>query len=149
QENHPALMEAEQHAGDTALRHVAAYLPQPPAERPAQRHADRPGKFHVLDVFADDLPIGPIKALEPFPHRHAAGRKLVKGGGKSLHVFSRTNVSKMVRNRKGKRAGQSPTGAGSTQIPFTIWGRCAAAYVLTPPARHTCRPCVETSPSRS
>jgi hypothetical protein len=63
QKHHPALMNAEQHSRDSALRQIAAHFPQPPAERPAQWHADRPGEFHVLDVFADDLPVDPQKAL--------------------------------------------------------------------------------------
>jgi hypothetical protein len=56
-QNHPPIMDAEQHATDATLCKLAAYFPKSSAERPAQRHADRPAEFHEFYVFTDDLPV--------------------------------------------------------------------------------------------
>src|SRR5262249_7251612 len=64
----------------------------PFSERPAERHSDRPGKLHVLDVFADDLSIRGIEAFQPFTNRFSTGRKCVEPGGKPLHVVILTQV---------------------------------------------------------
>src|SRR4051794_38780493 len=66
QQDHPALIDAKQHASDAALRQAAPDFPKARAQRPHQRHADRPGKLHVLDVLANDLSVGGIKAPDPF-----------------------------------------------------------------------------------
>src|SRR5262249_45959588 len=85
-QDHPAFVDAKQHAADTALGDVAADFPQSVAEGTAQRHADRPVELDVLDVLPDDLPIRIVQAPEPFTNGLAAGGQLVEGSGQALHV---------------------------------------------------------------
>src|SRR5947208_14688783 len=84
QQHHLAVLLAEQHPRDTALRERAAHFPQSPAQWPAQRHADRPSKLDVLNVLADDLAVVVRKAVEPFADGFAARRQGVEKGGKSF-----------------------------------------------------------------
>src|SRR5437764_12475112 len=67
QKYHSAVMNAEHHASDPTLLQTATHFPESFAKHPTQRHADRPRKFHVLDVFADNFAILAIKCFEPFP----------------------------------------------------------------------------------
>src|ERR1043166_7469043 len=103
QQNHAPLDDTEQHAGNAALRQVAADLPQARPERPNERHPDRPGELHVLDVLANDFPVGYIKAPEPFTDWDMPRRQFVKESGKALHDPLMSGlVSKMVRACKLK-----------------------------------------------
>jgi hypothetical protein len=105
QQHHPSLVNAKQNASNAATRQVAANFPQPLAHRPAERHADRPGKLDVLDVFTNDLSIFTAQCLEPITDRFSARRQLIEGSRQSLHAFpSNISVSKLVRigNRKIK-----------------------------------------------
>ena len=66
------LGDAKYDACDTALRYLASYFPKPATKRPDQRHPDRPGELHILDVLADDLAIGWVEAFEPLADRFSA-----------------------------------------------------------------------------
>jgi len=71
-------------AGNSALQQVARHFSQPFAQRAAERHADRPGEFHVFDVLADDLSIvaiireqAPARSAERKRQRAVASRFLL------------------------------------------------------------------------
>jgi hypothetical protein len=70
----------EQHSRDASARVLTADFPQAVAERTAQWHPDRPGKLHVFDVLADDLPLGIIQRLQPIAHWLSAGWQCVEKG---------------------------------------------------------------------
>src|SRR5258708_1094524 len=78
-------MDGEQHAADTALGKLTTHFPKSIAQRPAQRHADRPTELNVFYVLSDDLPILFALALEPFANRLGRGGQFIEGRGKSLH----------------------------------------------------------------
>jgi hypothetical protein len=65
-------MDAKNHARDAALRYVTANFPKAFAQRPDQRHSDRPGILHVLDILADDPAILFIERFKPFPNWFSA-----------------------------------------------------------------------------
>jgi hypothetical protein len=73
QQHHSTLIHAKQHAGGPAIRDLTAHFPQAAPNGATERHADRPGELDVLDVFANDLAIGPIECLQPFPDRRTTG----------------------------------------------------------------------------
>ena len=51
------------------MRKTAPHFPKGIAERANKRHTDRPRKFDILDILADHLPVGQVKALQSLPGR--------------------------------------------------------------------------------
>jgi hypothetical protein len=60
QQDHLAGMDAKQHSGNPLARDITADLVQAAAERPANRHTDRPAEFHCLDILANQAAIFPV-----------------------------------------------------------------------------------------
>src|SRR5258708_5855866 len=64
-----SLLDTEDHACNAATCQPASYFPQFMAQRPDQRHPDRPGELNVFNILADGFSVLQIKALQPFAHR--------------------------------------------------------------------------------
>jgi hypothetical protein len=67
-QNHALLLYAENNSSNSTMQLAAPYFPQLAPERTDQRHANRPRKLDVLDVFADHFPVFGLKTLQPFAH---------------------------------------------------------------------------------
>jgi len=72
EQDHAPFGDAKNHAGDAAVREVAAHLPKPAAQWPAQRHAHRPAKFDDSNVEPDDAVIRFRQGFQPLPDRFDA-----------------------------------------------------------------------------
>src|SRR5580658_3218831 len=69
QQHHTSLLDTEDHADNAAPCQPASYFPQFVAQRPDQRHPDRPRKLSIFNVLADGFPVLQIEALQLFAHR--------------------------------------------------------------------------------
>jgi hypothetical protein len=58
EQDHSAFrIDVKQNPRDTILRQSRPYFMYPIAQRPADRHADRPPKLHRFDILTDPLPV--------------------------------------------------------------------------------------------
>lgn len=81
EKRHVASRDAKQHTGNAAPREAASNFPKSITQTAAQRHADRPRKFHVFDVFADYDAVCLCQFQKPVANRLAARRKCKKIAG--------------------------------------------------------------------
>ena len=79
------------------MRQPAADFPYIPTEGSHQRHADRPRKLDILDIFADDPTIGVVQALQPFPHWFAPRIGVIKPCWQPFETCVHQSVSILVR----------------------------------------------------
>jgi len=81
-------MDTKQHTCETTTFKLAANLPESFPQCSTKRHPNRPGKLHILDVFADNLSIFVRKKFQPLPNWFTSRGYLIKGSGQSFHMFS-------------------------------------------------------------
>lgn len=72
-------------AFDPAITRCGPNLPQPLAERPAYRHADRPAKFNHGNIPPHDPAIIVCQGQQPVPNRLRAVPLSVEHGGQLFH----------------------------------------------------------------
>ena len=120
-----AIVEPEQHPGNATIRQGRTRLPQTIAQRPADRHADRPAKLYFRQIAAEDALIFSRQFGQPFPNRLAPARGSPEPQRDALLLIGHIDfVSNLVRPVKAaghgpRMASHSDTVTAEAMVPIS------------------------------
>lgn len=80
QQDHPAIVQHEEHSGDPVGCQAATHLPEARSKGSAGRHTDWPAIFDGSDVIADRPPVFNRQGFDELPDRLCPLRRPIKRG---------------------------------------------------------------------
>src|SRR5487761_535135 len=87
QEDHPIVVNTEEHSGDSVGWKVCSHLEKSLSHGSTYRHPDRPADFNRFDVRTDQEAILLVQGFEPFAHRFSSALGPVKECRYALPLF--------------------------------------------------------------